>query len=325
MSVRRATLPRWALVLAAAVCLAAARSACAQAWPDRPLHVVVPFPPGGPSDTMARVLAPRLAARLAQPVLVENRPGASANIGMESVARSAPDGYTVLYGAPTLTLNPHLYKLAFDPLRDLAPVARISTDQFVLVVNTAAPAKSVAQLLEAARARPGAVTCGFSGGIPEMGCRMLASLAGVKITFVRYKGVSQIMQDVAGGRVDMFFDGLQGAAGQSKDGGLRVLARTSAKAGSGALGAVPAMSESVPEFELAGWQGLLVAAGTPGQIIERLAEELAQVLRQPDVRELVANRGSEVSYEPPEAFAAFIRREYDKYGKIIRDSGIRAE
>lgn len=287
------------------------------AWPTKPVHWVVPFPPGGATDVVARIVAQRLSERLKQPVIIDNRPGAASNIGMEAVARAAPDGYTILFAVPSLVINPVLYKLTFDPMKDLVPVTQLTGVQFVLLAGPEFAPRNVAQILAAAKASPGTVTCAAAGALPQFACELLKALGQVDITTVPYKGNAQAMIDVVGGQVSMLFDVVNVAMPQVKARRVRAIAMTNPKRGTGPFPGVPMMNESLAGFELLSWQGVLTPAATP--------HEIGAVLEEAEVKKRITDSGLEVTHGSPEAFAQVIGRDYAKYEKIIRDVGMRAE
>lgn len=301
-----------------------ASTAWAQAWPSRPIQWIVPIPPGSAPDTLARQVAPRLAARLGQPVVVENRPGAEHNIAMQQVAQSAPEGYMLLHAVTSLATNAHLYKLAFDPIADLAPVAQISSTRWVLVVRNGLAARRVEELVEMARARPGGLSCATTGGVPDIACRMLASVAGVNLVLVPYKGGAQALTDMAGDRVDLRFEQTNGAMPMVRQERIRALATLNPRRMGGELGGLPTLAETYPGFEFVTWQGIAVRAGTPRPVIERLSAELQAVLAEEEVQRALRAVLIEADYAGPAEFGALVRKDFDRYGRLIRDLGVRA-
>lgn len=290
--------------------------------------MVVPAAAGGTVDILARVLAPKLSAGLGQPVIVENRPGAGTNIGMEAVAKSAPDGHTALVGGVPVATNKVLYrKLDFDPVADLAPVSRLVTSANVLVVNPSLPVHSVRELIEYARSRPGELHFGSpsTGSTPHLAGELFNTLAGVKTVHVPYKGAAPALTDLVAGRLQLSFDNIPPALPHIRAGRLRALAVTSPRR-SPLLPDLPTVTEAgLAKFEVTAWFGLLVPAGTPAEAIDRLHSEAAKALDDPAVRERLTALGFEVGASTPQEFAAFIREEAGRWTPIIRASGARAD
>jgi tripartite-type tricarboxylate transporter receptor subunit TctC len=289
---------------------------------------VVAAAAGGTADILARLLAARLADGLGQPVVVENRAGAGTNIGMEAVARAAPDGYTLLLGAVTLATNPSLYsKLSFDPAKDFAPVSLLVTSGNVLVVNPDLPVKSVAELISYARAHPGQLNYGSpaTGSTPHLAGELFNSLTGTRLVHVPYKGAALGLNDLIAGRLQLSFDNIPPAIAHIKGGKLRALAVTSAQR-SLLLPELPTMIEAgVAGFDVSAWFGLLAPAGTPREAIARLHAETVKALQAPELRDRLTQFGFEVAGGTPEAFGALIRSETVRWAKIIRESGARAD
>ncbi len=316
--------PAVAIACAAALLAAGARAA-AQAWPERPVRLVVALPAGSGADLVARIVAPGLGERLGQPVLVENRPGAAENIGMEAVARSAPDGYMLLFAVTSLVTNPHLYRLGYDPMRDLVPVAQVARANFVLVTRPSLPAQSVGEILALAKAGPGSVTCAHASGALHIACAWLKAQAGIDVTLVPYKGGVQALNDVVAERADMAFAVVHTAVPQVKAGRIRALATTDSQRGSGPFGDLPTLAETLPGFSIVSWLGVMAPAGTPPGIIARLNREIGAVLEDPAVKKRIEDGGLQAVHGTPQAFGELIRRDYARYGEIIRRTGIRAE
>ncbi|HZE59798.1 MAG TPA: tripartite tricarboxylate transporter substrate binding protein [Burkholderiales bacterium] len=327
--VERASL---AIALAFCVAVAAAQDPSAssgQAYPARPIKLIVPFPPGGGTDISARTVANKLSEGGKWTFVVENKPGAGGNLGMEQAAKSAADGYTLVIGQTSnLAINPALYaKLPYDPLRDLSPVALIVSAPVVLVVNANSKYESLADLVAAARKDPGAVTYASPGNgtVSHLAGEQLQRAAVVKLTHVPYKGASQALTDTLGGQVQSFMSSVPSALGQLRGGKLRALAVTSAKR-SPELPAVPTVAESgYPGFEASTWYGLLAPAGTPAPIVARLNAEVNRVLATPEVRGRLASEGGDTLGGSPERFAAFLAAEHAKWGRAVRESGAKAD
>ena len=308
-----------------AVCMSVATLAQAQTWPSKPIRWIVPFPPGGPADVVTRIVSTKLAERTGQPAVVENRGGAGGNVGHEAAAKAAPDGHTVVFVVPAIVTNPFFLKASIDPFKELAPVIHLDSAWMVLLANPAFPAGTVAEVIAQARARPGAVSCAASGALPQVGCEMLRSYAGAEMIMVQYKGNAPALNAVMGGEVNLLFDLLNTAQGQIKAGRVRAIASTSAKRGAGPFGELPAISETIPDFELVTWHGVMVPAATPKDIVRKLNREIQWVLEQPDIRQRFADGGLDITGGTPEAFEALLKRDYAKYGRILTAAGIKPE
>jgi tripartite-type tricarboxylate transporter receptor subunit TctC len=318
-------------VLALPLLLAAA-GARAEAWPDRPIRFVVPWPAGGVADAIARIAADRLTERLGQRLIVENRPGASGNIGMAAVAAAPADGYTlVLTPTNSLTVNPALYRdLPFDTARDFLPITILATVPNVLVVNRTVPADSVAELVAFARAHPGKLTFaspGLATGAHLAG-ELLKAEAGIDMLHVPYSGIAPAMNDVIGGRVSLMFLGISSALphvrAQGPSASLRPLA-VAALQRSPLLPEVPLVADSYPGFDVTSWYGIALRSGTPAGIVDRLYRETAALLAGDDVRERFAGMGVEPGGLPPASFAELVRSEAKKWGDIIARAHIRPD
>jgi tripartite-type tricarboxylate transporter receptor subunit TctC len=308
-----------ALLIALLLC----GSAAAQSYPAKPVRFVVPFPPGNAGDLMARMLAEKLTASMKQNVLVDNRPGAGGNIGAEHAAKSPPDGYTVLIAASGIvTANAFLYKLNFDPQKDLVPVTLLYSGAPLLVVSPKVEAKSLQELIEFARKNPGKLTYASygSGHVSHIIGEMFKQAAGIDLLHVPYK--SSPLPDVMSGQVDMIFESPLLVA--KNPGRLRPLGVVSAKRNA-KLPDVPAIAEVLPGFEVTGWLGAFVPAGTPAEIVARLNRELVSAIEAPDFRK----RLDELMLDPgggtPEEFGAYVRANYERVGKVIRSANIKAE
>src|SRR5690348_3745128 len=304
-----------------AVCMSVATLAQAQTWPSKPIRWIVPFPPGGPADLVTRIVSAKLAERVGQPAVVENRGGAGGNVGHEAAAKAAPDGTTVLFVVPAIITNPYFLKASIDPFKELAPVIHLDSAWMVLLANPGFPAGTVADVIAQARARPGAVSCAASGALPQVGCEMLRSYAGADMIMVQYKGNAPALNAVMGGEVNLLFDLVNTSQGPVKAGRVRAIATTSAKRSVGPLGDLPAVSETIPDFELVTWHGVMVPAATPGDVVRKLNREIQWVLEQPDIGKRFADGGLEITGGTPEAFEALLKRDYAKYGKILTGAG----
>lgn len=303
-------------------------SALAQPYPARPIRFIVPFPPGGGNDIVGRIVAQPLAERLGVAVVVDNRGGAGGTIGTDIAAKSVPDGHTLLVNNISLAVNATLVpKLPYDTLKDLAPVTLIGRQPNIVVVNPALPVKSVAELLAIARAKPGQLAYG-SGGIgtaSHLATEMLKLMTKTDMIHVPYKGLGPALTDLVGGRVQLIISTLASALPQVKAGKLRPLAITTAQR-SVFFPELPTMEEAgVKGYEFSTWYGLLVAAGTPRPIVERLNAETGGVLRSSGVNEQFAAQGLEATPSTPAEFGAYLRSEVEKWGQVIRASGARPE
>jgi tripartite-type tricarboxylate transporter receptor subunit TctC len=301
-------------------------SAFCQGFPNKPLRIVVPFAPGGSTDIFARLLAERLGGPLGQPVLVENRAGASGNIGAEAVAKAPADGYTILMATTgVMAINNALFKsMPYDAAKDFEPVLFVASITNVLAVPLDLPAKNVAELVALAKKEPGKLSFASSGAgsSTHLSAELFKSMAGIDVLHVPFKGSGQALVDVIAGRVSMIFDNMPSALPHIKGGKLRALGVTGSKR-SGALPEVPTIAEAgVAGYESLSWSGLAVPAGTPRDIIARLNKEGGAVLGTADMRQKLAEQGADAMGGPPEAFAAHVRGEREKWGKLVRERNI---
>jgi tripartite-type tricarboxylate transporter receptor subunit TctC len=311
--------------LIGALLAVAAAAASAQGFPGKPLHIVVPFAAGGAVDTVARAFAPTLTEGFGQPIIVDNRPGAGSNIGAEVVAKSPPDGYTVLLTPAGLAIGPSLYrKLPFDPAKDLTPVTQLMSSWLILVSAAKVPASSLADLLALARSQPGRLNYGSTGigSPPHLAGELLRLLGGIDIVHVPYKGDAPMYAALLAGEVDLAFGPLAGAAPLIKAGKLRLLAMTDVRR-SPLLPEAPTIAEAgLPEFRYSGWIGVFAPAGTPRAVIERLHAEYTKALAAPAIRERMPAWGYEPVGSTPEAFQAKFRSDLDLYARIIREAKV---
>jgi tripartite-type tricarboxylate transporter receptor subunit TctC len=313
------------MVLLALAMSAASASHAQSAWPSKPIRWIVPFPPGGPADVVTRIVSTKLAERTGQPAVVENRAGAGGNVGHEAAARAAPDGHTVLFVVPAIVTNPFFLKASIDPFKELAPVIHLDSAWMVLLANPAFPAATVSEVIAQARARPGAVSCAASGALPQVGCEMLRSYAGTDMIMVQYKGNAPALNAVMGGEVNLLFDLMNTAQGQVKAGRVRAIASTGAKRAAGPLGELPAVAETIPDFELSAWHGVMVPAATPKDVVQKMNREIQWVLDQPDIRQRFADGGLDITGGTPDVFEGILKRDFTKYGKILAGAGIKPE
>jgi tripartite-type tricarboxylate transporter receptor subunit TctC len=290
----------------------------------KPVHWVVPWPPGGPLDASARVIGQRLAEQLGVPVLVDNRPGAQGNVGTEWVARGPVDGSVLLMAVPGLLTNPWLMRNSVNP-EDLAPVVKLTSLAFVLLAHPSFAPRTLDSLIEAIRRQPGTVSCGASGSLPAVGCLMLSQLARTDMLQVPYRGNGPALNALVAGEINLLFDVSSTAVPQIRSGRARAIATTASRRTPGALADVPVIAETVPGFELMGWQGVMVARGTPPGVIQRLNLEINRALEHPDVRSRLIDSGLDVEGGSAAAFAASIRSDAERYGRILKAAGIKAE
>jgi tripartite-type tricarboxylate transporter receptor subunit TctC len=314
------------LLSALAFCIsAAAGPALAQTYPSRPITMVVPFAAGGPVDAMARLVGAKMSESIGQPVVIENRAGASGLLGMSAVAHAQADGHTVLYTPISIAIVPALYrKLPFDAEKDLAPVAQVVSTTLVLAVHPKTPATSLEELVALAKARPGKLNFGSSGVADplQLGMELLKTMSGTEMLAIPYKGQGPMFQALLGGEVDLAIVSLQGALSQMKSGKLRILAVTGAKR-SVALPDVPTIDESgLRGFDISSWHGLFAPAGTPRDAVDRLQREVARAVHLPDVRNRVESTGNEVVGNTPEEFGAKFRADVVRFRTIVQDARI---
>ncbi len=316
------------LVLGLFALLIAGSPAAQTTYPEKPIRMVVGFPPGSGVDTVARLLGQKFAEAWGKPVVVDNAAGAAGNIAADRVAKAAPDGYTLgLLTQGQLAINPSLYKLAYDPVKDFASVSQVVAWRNVLVVHNAVPAKSVKELVALAKAQPGGLTfaSGGSGSSNHMAAELFKSVAGLDIRHIPYKGVVAAIPDLLGGRITMMFSPPSVVLPLALEGKLRALAVTSLRRSSAAP-ELPTIAESgYPGFEVTSWFGLLAPARTPAAIIRKLHLETVKALAPSDLRAKLADLGLEVTGSSPEEFAAIIKSEIPKWAKVIKDSGIKPD
>jgi tripartite-type tricarboxylate transporter receptor subunit TctC len=303
-------------------------AALSQSYPSRPIRIIIPFPPGNTVDIMARLIAPKMTERLRQNVIVDNRAGASGQLGLELGAHAPPDGYTLIGGqGGNLVVAPHTYKkLPYDPIKDFAPIALSTTNYLGLVINPSVPFKTVKDLVVYAKAHPGKVTFASNGegGFPHMTIELLRTMAGFTYLHVPYKGSAEIATQLIGGHVDAAIDGITGMTPHIRSGKLRLLGVTNPTRVP-QFPDVPAIAESVPGYDSRGWFGFLAPAGTPREIVNLLNQEINRAIALPDVKDKLINAGLIIVTEPPEFFVTTLKSDYDKYGKLIRDIGFQPQ
>ncbi|MDB5924529.1 MAG: transporter substrate-binding protein [Betaproteobacteria bacterium] len=303
-----------------------ANDASAQTYPNRPIRCIIPYIAGSSPDVVGRIVGPRLSERLGQAVVIDNRGGANSIIGTETAARSPPDGYTILLGATALATNPSLYKLSYDAAKTFSPITQTVAVHFLLVVHPSLPVRTVAEFITLAKARPGQLTFGSSGtGSPgHLAGELLKNLTSIKLVHVPYKGGPQATADLIGGQIQAQFDVIATSLPHIKAGKTRALAVSSVQR-STILPEMPTIAETVPGFNMVGWQGFLVPAGTPAEIIQRLHREIVAVFALPDVRQRIFELGYETVGSSPREFAEFMRADTAQFAKIISGAGIRPE
>jgi tripartite-type tricarboxylate transporter receptor subunit TctC len=312
-----------------ALSLCAVTASAQDAYPSRPIRLVVPFPPGGGTDIIARVIGNKLTETLKWSVVVDNRPGAGGNIGVDLAAKAPADGYTIVMGQTSnLAVNPTLYaKLPYDPVKDLTPIATVADAPLVLVVAAGSKYKTLADAVAAAKARPGDLTLATPGNgtVAHLTGELFQRAAGIRLQHVPYKGSTQAITDLLGGTVDLFMASVPTAISHLKSGKMRALAVTSAKRSPG-LPDVPTINDAGYQgFDANTWFGLAAPAGTPAHVVARLNTEVNRVLQMPDVRDKIRGEGGDALGGTPEAFGALIKNDMVKWGKIVRESGAKID
>lgn len=300
-----------------------------QPFPSRPIRIVVPFPPGGTTDILARALALKLVERFAQPVVIDNRPGAGGSIGADAAARAAPDGHTLLMGhLGTLAVNPAIYRnLPYDPQKSFAPVCLMAIVPSVLVVNPSVPVSSAAELIAYAKANPGKLTYGSagSGSTSHLTTEYFKLATGTDILHVPYKGIGPMLTDLLSGQISMGLNGAPAVMPMVNSGKLRALA-VSSRTRLPSLPQIPTLDESgVPGFEANGWYGIVAPAATPREIVMRLNAEIRRILQTPELRARLDNEGAIPAADSPEEFAAFIASEIARWAEVLKRAGIKAQ
>jgi tripartite-type tricarboxylate transporter receptor subunit TctC len=328
-SEEEAIVSRWlALLICGFLSIIVPLSGFGQDYPSRPLRFILPFPPGGGTDILGRLVAERLSANLGQPVVTENRGGAGGNVGAEAAARSAPDGYTIVLCAPSLAISPSLYaKLNYDPVKDFAPVSLVATVPNVMITHPSVPAQTLQEFIGHVKARPGAMNFGSGGQgtSNHLAGELFNIVTGTKLVHIPYKGVNLAMQDVLSGQVHLVVIGIPAAAPHIRAGRLRALA-VIARERAAALAEVPTVEEAgLKDFEVTTWYGVLAPAGTPRPVVARLNSELAKIMHTPDMKDKLAATGTDPRTSTPEEFAAYLRQEIAKWGEVVRKANLKAE
>jgi tripartite-type tricarboxylate transporter receptor subunit TctC len=315
------------LFLAATAAGATPMLAQAQKWPAKPVHIIVPFAPGGGSDFIARFMAQRLTEALGKQVLVENKPGAGGVLGIEMGVKSPPDGYTLTLIASSYTVNPAIYKLSFDPVGDITPIIQLSQGPLVVVVKPALPAKDLRELIALAKSKPGQLNFASSGqgSVIHLATELFDSMAGIKMNHIPYKGTGPALTDTLGGQTDVFFSSTASAMPHVQAGKLRALAVTTAKR-IPALPSTPTVAEAgVPGYDVTLWHGLIGPKGLPKGVVERINAEATKVLKLKETANQLQNDGVAPAGGAPGEFAATIKKEIGMWRKVVADAGVKAE
>ncbi len=318
-----------ALALIAAICasLVCTGAAAQQAYPNRAVRIISPYAAGGSSGTQARLLARKLNESWGQTVIVEDRPGGNTIIGTEAVARSAPDGYTILWHSSQHVVNPHLFRTPYDALKDFAPVATFTKTELMLVLHPSVPANSLPQFIALARSKPGTLNYASAGtgSTPHLAGELFAIMTGIKVQHVPYKGVSQAAADLIGGQVQFAFQSPVASQAHVQSGKLKALAVSGEERLTG-LPDVPTFTQAgLADFDVRFWFGLFAPAGTPKDIVDKLSTEIARILAMPDVKAFLASQGLEPFIFTPDQFASLLKADFAKYGKLIKSANIKAD
>jgi tripartite-type tricarboxylate transporter receptor subunit TctC len=319
----------WFFGLLTLLLVSAAPAGFAQGYPNKPIKVIVPYPPGGTSDILARAIGQKLSESLGQTIVVENKPGANGNLGADFVAKSAPDGYTLLLcDIGALAISPSLYKLSFDPATDFSPVTMVAYSPHILVVHPSVPVNNTKELIALAKSKPGKLNFAASsvGSAPHLAGIDFANRAGVDWAYIPYKGGAQAITDLAGGQADVMFNGMLATYPHVKSGKLKILAVSSSKRMS-AIPDVPTVAEAagLDGFQTGSWQGVLAPPNTPKEIIARLSTEITKILNTPEMKERLAAQGAEVSTNTPEQFSTFIRDEKARWAQVVKAANLKVE
>ena len=316
------------LALMATFSCAITGGAMSQPYPSKPVHVIVPFAPGGPSDTIARLVSQKLSAATGQTFVPENRAGAGGMIGADIVAKALPDGYTVLLTALPFTITPSLYKkVPYDATRDFIPVTLIASGPMMLVVHPSVPANNLRELIALAKAQPGKLNYGSagSGSSAHIATEYFAMLAGVKMTHVPYKGGGPAMSDLLGGQLSLLIEAMPLVLPHVKAGRIKAIAISGTKRAAAAPDSPTFEEQGLRGYDMATWQGMWLPAGTPKEVVARLHGEVVKAIAAPDMKERLAELGVEPVGDSPEHFAAFVQAEIEKWAKVVRETGMRVE
>jgi tripartite-type tricarboxylate transporter receptor subunit TctC len=311
------------------ICFLVTGAALAQAYPNRPVRIVVPWPPGQATDIAARVVAEKLQQQLGQPFVADNRPGAGGSIGTDAVTKAAPDGYTLLAASSgPISIMPNLQKIPYDPLKDLQPVSLIAMAPFALVTNPSFPANNAAEFVSLVRANPDKYTFSSSGtgATAHLVSELFNSMAGLKARHVPYKGSAPALSDLMGGQIDYTLETVASLAGHIKAGRLKVLGVTSGKR-TAALPDVPTLAEAanIPGYDIGAWIGYAAPPGTPKDVATKLSAEIAKAMQAPDLKERYLSLGLDPASNTPDEMASFLRNEQSRYGSIIKNANIKVE
>jgi tripartite-type tricarboxylate transporter receptor subunit TctC len=318
---------RWLVITVAGLMILSGTAAAQQPYPSKPIRFIVPYAPGGSSDLLARLLAPRFTESWGQPVIVDNRPGANTMIGTQALTKAAPDGYTILMMAIAHTIIPNLLPTPYDPIKDFAPIGTVGRGELVLVLHPSVPANKLQELVALAKAKPGQLNyaSASTGGPLHLAGELFNMLGGVKTQHIPYKGSGPAMTDLLGGHVHMMFSPPSDSIAHIRSGKLRALA-ISGNARAPTLPQVPTFAEAgMPGFTAKNWFGVLAPVGTPKPIIDKLSAEIARVLALPDVREKLLGQGMDPYISTPGEFAALLKSDFALYGKIIKSANIKLE
>ena len=297
-----------------------------QAYPTKPVRVIVPFPPGGTVDIIARLLAPRLSQEFGQQFIVDNRPGGGSSIGAEIAARANPDGYTVIVAASSYAANAAIYKLPYDPIKGIAPVTLIATGLFVAAVNPSVKATNLKEFIELARAKPGTVNFGTpgNGSAPHLAIALFQQMTKTEMVHIPYKGDAPAIIDLLGGQIQLYFGGPMVLSPHINAGRLRGLAVTSEQR-SRVMTELPAIGEQVSGYAAPIWYGMWAPLGTPKEIVSQLNQALGRILKQPDVQERFTREGMETAHNTPEEFSRYLAQDIAKWSKVVKDGNIRID
>ncbi|MCG3185696.1 MAG: hypothetical protein IOMNBAOH_00206 [Rhodocyclaceae bacterium] len=316
----------WRCLAAALLCLCTLGTVSAQQYPSKPIRVLLPYPPGGSTDTFTRIITQKLSESLGQPVVVDNRPGGNTIIGTDLAAKAPADGHTFILVASTYAINPSLFKLPYDPNKDLIPIIQAGFSTLVLVVHPSLPPKTLKEFLAYAKANPGKLNYGTvgSGSITHLASELFADVAGISTVNVPYKGTAPMLTDLLGGQLQFALDTPVTSIPHIKSGKLRPIAVSSAKR-LGALPEVPTMAEAGLPFEINAWLGFLAPAGTPKEIVQRLNAEINKILQMPDVREKLAAAALEPGGGTPEQFGAVIKADLARWPAVVKKAGVKVD